>query len=356
MTTATSSLHYLLPACLCLLVHATAHACTFPDFLQLGDDGEPWYSHVRYDGSRQYAYYVRHNALEIRHMTSSDPALHWACAADFRGTFLLKRTDEDTEDEYSACVRFVRRGQGVVQMLWTPEARNEEWEACDDKDLVPDPWLLVSFQRVMRDYAPSPFSGGYSMRITDSDSGENACNYIHRPMKLESDCLGGEGILFDFIANNCLPTADMAVKQRTLTVATWSQGGDDFVVLRRPADVVLYCLRLPSVREDHMNVFLFRDLACLPHAESLLLGPATRPRDVKYLVLHLQKYLATSLCDDEYPQCSAVACDGVLRHECQKSCKVCDSKKPPVTCSFPRRLRGSWLQVRQRVCSVRVSV
>ncbi|KAK7087700.1 uncharacterized protein [Littorina saxatilis] len=188
----------------------------------------------------------------------------------------------------------------------------------------------------------------YSMRITDSELGENGCNYMHRPMKFESDCLTGEGVLFDFISEGCLPSsAAMFVKQRTLPVATWRHGGDHFVILRRRDDLDLYCLRIPKTSENHLNAFLFTDLACLTRSPRRLLGiPLTEgDSEVKYLVLHLQMYVYRHLCDDEYPQCSAVTCNSYIRHECHKSCKVCDADNPPATCSFPRRIRGDWYQM-----------
>ena len=234
----------------------------------------------------------------------------------------------------------------IVQVMWSRESEQFDPALCEDRHLVLDPWLLVSFRRLRGDYTPSPFKGGFSMRITDSYDGENGCNYMHRPMKFESDCLAGEGVLIDFISENCLPALSaMLVKQRTLPVATWKHKGDHYVVLRRRDAWEVFCLRLPATAASHLNAFLFMDVAC-PTGRAAELLNVPRDPEVRYLVLHLQRHVYRHLCDDEYPQCSAVTCNSYVRHECQKSCGVCDPSRPPPACSFPRRLRGQWYQVR----------
>ena len=325
----------------------SAHACTFPEYLQASEEDAQctWHARVKQDGSRESCYSVRHNVLDISHSTSTRQTVRWKCSLTFHGKFLLRRRDPRTLHDHSACVKFIRRSRSIVQMMWSRESDSLDPALCEDRNLDLDPWPLVSFRRVVEDYAPSPFRGGFSMRITDSEHGENGCNYMHRPMKFESDCLTGEGVLFDFISENCLPTSvPMFVKQRTLTVTSWMHGGDHYVILRRRDDDDLFCLRVPATAENHLNAFLFTDLACLTEGAPHLLN-VPKAGGVRYLVLHLQKYVYRNLCDDEYPQCSAVTCNSYIRHECHRSCKVCDVMAPPPTCSFPRRLRGSWYQV-----------
>ncbi|KAL8613994.1 hypothetical protein ACOMHN_023229 [Nucella lapillus] len=322
-----------------------AHACTFPDYLQWQESDEEfnWYTRIRHDSSRELAYSIRHNIINISY-TTSQRYVRWKCSLSYHGKYLLKRRDPETLHHYSACVKFLRRSQSIVQMLWSKQSEVLDPILCEDGNLHVDPWPLVSFKLLVKDYTPSPFRGGFNMRVTDSETGENGCNYMHRPMKFESDCLRGEGVLFDFMSKNCLPQGvAMLVKQRTLPVASWKHRGDHFVILRRQERDDLFCLRVPATDENHMNAILFTDLACLSQSESALLNiPSSL--GVKYSVLHLQRYVYSQLCDDEYPQCTAVACNGYIRHECHKSCKVCDANNPPDTCSFPRRIRGSWFQ------------
>nr|KAG5691907.1 hypothetical protein BaRGS_033353 [Batillaria attramentaria] len=240
------------------------------------------------------------------------PTRRWKCALTFRGKFLLKRTEADTREEYSACVKFIRRSKSIVQMMWSRESDVLDPALCEDRNLDLDDWLLVSYKLLYKDYTPSPFRGGYSMRITDSELGENGC---------------------------------MFVKQRTLTVASWKHDktGDHFVVLRRADDEDLYCLRAPDTDESHMNAFLFTDLMCKTDHASSLMRLGSR-HGARFLVLHLLRYVYKDLCDDEYPQCSTVTCNSHIRHECHKTCKVCDAENPPATCSYPKRLRGSYYQ------------
>ncbi|XP_076452196.1 uncharacterized protein LOC143287842 [Babylonia areolata] len=341
----------LLFSFLCCSAHVlnkalTAHACTFPAYLQWqeGDEEFNWHTRIRNGRNRESAYSIRHNVIDVRHSTSSLKPLRWKCALTYHNKFLVRRMDPDTAQHYSACVKFIRRSSSIVQMMWSKEGRVLDPLLCDDKNLSLDPWPLVSFKFLMDDYTPSPFHGGFSMRITDSETGENGCNYMHRPMKFESDCLTGEGVIFDFISQSCTPDAGaFFVRQRTLPVTSWDDKGQHYVILRRKESRDLFCLRIPASGEKHMNAFLFTDLACLTEKTGVLLT-VPPSRGVRYLVLHLHRYIYRRLCDDEYPQCAALTCNNYIRHECQKSCGVCQVNKPPPTCSFPRRFRGRWRQ------------
>ncbi|KAL8591552.1 hypothetical protein ACOMHN_055519 [Nucella lapillus] len=324
----------------------TAHACTFPDFLQWreGDVEFNWHSRIRNGRIRESAYSIRHNVIEVSHSTSALKPVRWKCALTYHEKYLVKRQDPDTSRSYSACVKFLQRSSSIVQLMWSRESNTPDPTLCDENNLALDPWPLVSFKFLMDDFTPSPFQGGFNMRITDSESGENGCNYMHRPMKLESDCITGEGVILDFISRSCVPeVGTFLVRQRTLPVAAWEYKGDHYVILRRRDAKDLFCLRMPVAGKDHMNAFLFTDLACMTEQSPYLLNVPTS-RGIRYLVLHLQRYVYRKLCDDEYPQCSAVTCSSYIRHECQKSCAVCDVSRPPPTCSYPRRYRGRWIQ------------
>ncbi|CAG5126496.1 unnamed protein product [Candidula unifasciata] len=312
-------------------------SCSFPDALQLDLRDPPWYSHVRTDGSRDVEYYIRHNVMEIHYPKSDRSNVRWKCTTIFHDKLLLKRQDHLVHDYYR-CARFLFRSRSVVQIMWSHEVRNFDLSLCDDLNMKTDPWPLIWYGTLEADYTPCPFSGGFDMKIIDSIQGENGCNLMLRPMRMEVECLGGEGVTFNFMSSNCLPAIKMFVKQRTICVTSWQDSKNHYVILRRNEDIDLWCLVMPIYRTSNTTAYLFSDLACTTDTVQL-----ASIKNVNYFTLYLTTRVFSSLCQDEYEQCSKVTCNAYVKQECQKSCAVCDASSIPTQCEFPSDFIGSWI-------------
>ncbi|XP_055862249.1 uncharacterized protein LOC106079932 [Biomphalaria glabrata] len=316
-----------------------ATSCDFPKVLQIKNDDMPWYSHIRSNGSRGTEYYFRHNVMEIHYKDGGKSPLRWKCTLTFHDKLLLKREDH-LINSYYKCAKFLFRSRSVVQVLWSHEAKVFDLALCDDKNLTLDTWPLVRFSTLGSDYTPCPFSGGYDMDIEDSQLGENGCNRMLRPMRMESECLGGEGVTFDFLSSNCLPDVKMFVKQKTTCVTNWKDHKNHYVILKRDGDENLWCLAMPSHHKDPSKVtaYLFADLSCRADADRSV----SIRKELKFLTLTLHKRVFPSLCEDEYDKCSQVECKSYLKQECQKSCGLCSALSAPVQCNYPEIFKGTW--------------
>ncbi|XP_005105062.1 uncharacterized protein LOC101856910 [Aplysia californica] len=321
-----------------LAVQKGAHAsCSFPDTLNMARTDPPWYSHVRSDGSRDAEYYIRHNVMEIHYPNNDRPHVRWKCTMSFHGKLLLKRQDIHINSFYR-CAKFIFRSRSIVQIMWSHEIKEFDLGLCENEYLKLDPWPLIWYDTLEMDHKPCPFHGGYDMKLVDSQLGENGCNLMLRPMRLEAECLGGEGVTFDYVSSNCLPDINMFVKQRTLCVTDWQDSKNHYVILRRNEDTDLWCLVMPIERGSDVTAHLYSDLAC--HYE---VGAAKQmPREFKYFTLQLHTRVFSTLCEDEYHDCNKITCNDYVKHECHKSCGMCNPKEVTDTCSFPRRFSGSW--------------
>lgn len=311
-------------------------SCSFPSALHMEAKDPPWFSHVKADGSRDAEYYIRHKVMEIHYPKTKLPPVRWKCSMELRGRLMLKRQDH-LVNSYYRCVQFVFRSRSIVQILWSQEVRTFDLGLCDDSNLKPDPWPLIWYGTLEDDYIPCPFNGGFDVKIVDSELGENGCNLMLRPMRMEAECLGGEGVTFNFVSTNCLPDVSMYVMQRTICVADWHDSRNHYIILRRNEDTDLWCLVMPLHRGHNVTAYLFSDLVCRSDTETL-----HTVTDVKFFTLHLHTRVFPTLCEDEYDQCSRVTCNAYVKQECQKSCGMCDAASIPRNCEYPQRFLGTW--------------
>ncbi|XP_059174342.1 uncharacterized protein LOC131954582 [Physella acuta] len=311
-------------------------ACDFPRALQIDSNDPPWYSHIRGNGSRDVEYYIRHNVMEIHYPSSAKPHVRWKCTLTFHDKLLLKREDHMINSFYR-CAKFVIRSTSVVQIFWSHESKTFDLALCEDTAMKLDHWPLIRFKTLDSDYKQCPFSGGFDMKMIDSKFGANGCNLMVRPMRMESECLGGEGVVFDYIASNCLPDIRMFVQQKTVCMTDWRDSRYHYVILRRSEDTDLWCLVMPVHRTGNITAYLFSDLTCRSDFDRL-----NAHQDLKYFTLHLRKREFPTLCEDEYDQCKTATCNSYFKNECQKSCHVCDASSTPPSCEFPADFQGKY--------------
>jgi hypothetical protein len=77
-------------------------------------------------------------------------------------------------------------------------------DMCADYKLSWDPWPLVSYDLIRREFTTCPFVGGYNMKVLDVSSRgeETGCNFMKLPMRLKS--ITAEGLIFDLSLSYCL--------------------------------------------------------------------------------------------------------------------------------------------------------
>ncbi|GFS20865.1 hypothetical protein ElyMa_003324300 [Elysia marginata] len=339
-------------------------SCEFPEALRMEEADPPWISHVRAGPATATSgggtvgvlphdteYFIRRSVMEVHYPGAPDRAhVRWRCSMAYNNKLLLKRQDHLINNFYR-CVKINFRSPSLVQIAWSYEARKFDLALCGDEALTLDPWLLVRSQSLHLDHAQCPFSGGFDMKLTDSQLGDSACNLMLRPMRLETECVGGDGVTFDFVSSNCLPDVRMFVHQRTLCVANWKDQENHYVVLRRNEDSDLWCFVMPASKSLHSTktAYLYSDLACMQHPPvSESASPSKSPslpssgKSPRYFTLRLNTRIYSTLCEDEYSACSSITCNAYVERECQRSCRVCDPENSFSSCEYPRRLQGLW--------------
>jgi hypothetical protein len=182
------------------------------------------------------------------------------------------------------------------------------------------------------------------MKVLDVSSSETGCNFMSLPMRLESECITGEGIIFDLRLSYCVGALPMEVLQHSTCVTHWTQGDDVNIVLRKNGQDDLWCLRYSQRQHrrgtsPQFTAYLYTDLACPSSGQLADLGPSRTPRNFQ---LELSLVQHTSLCADEYPECRDMPCTRDFSSQCLKHCKKCNPSISPAICSFPRRFRGDW--------------
>ena len=254
---------------------------------------------------------------------------------EFRGNYLL-HLEASLQPVKFACIRIYKRSRSIIQIAWSEYIYTLDPRICEEQPLVLDPWPLVAYHFLEEDFTLCPFTGGFNIKIKDSSGKENACNYMDLPMRLESDCIGGEGVMFNFRADNCLPDVSMLVHQRTTCVASWQDKDNHFAVIRRLSKPQLWCIRFPRKDTANKPAYLFDDLACVssdPENET-----------IHYVRMDLQRSIHKDLCADEYEECANMPCNVYTEQKCQKTCGACSVSNPPAICTYPRRFRGMWYQ------------
>lgn len=248
--------------------------------------------------------------------------------------FILKYFVDDDTMQFK-CLEILERSKSILQFRQSAGQSTKSPSLCNENNLVLDPWIVISYTNLMSDFAPCPLNAGYNMKIVDRAGNDHGCNFMDLPMRFESDCLGGEGMVFDFRKHECTSFLSTEILQKTICVTHWVQGNYLFVVVRKDETGNIWCLRFPRRRiGKNFKVELFTDLICPEDAPS--------NHNVQFFTLYLEKVVQMELCGDEYSQCSRKPCMSYIRDQCHKSCGKCKVDEPLPICSFPRRFRGEW--------------
>ncbi|OWF40408.1 uncharacterized protein LOC110463832 [Mizuhopecten yessoensis] len=248
--------------------------------------------------------------------------------------FILKSFDDDGIMVYK-CLEVIERSKSIMQFRESKSQATKSPSLCNPENLVLDPWLVVSYNNIESDNSPCPLNAGYNMKIADGNGNDHGCNFMDLPMRFESDCLAGEGMVLNFRKHECTSFLSTEILQKTICVTHWVQGSFMFTIVRKHESGDIWCLRFPSRRlGKNVKVELFTDIICPDDSPS--------NHNIKFFTLYLEKIVQMELCADEYSQCSRKPCMSYIRDQCHKSCGKCMVDEPLPICSFPRRFRGEW--------------
>lgn len=331
-----SRMNLLCFICSATFLSAKVLSCIFPEHLQ----GQTWYTKVRPTMGSRTALYFKGSVMEMQEELIKTKYIldvmekHCFSMVDL-GTFIVKYLGDSGNDVYK-CIQFVNRSKSVLQLKMSKASKEPDQNSCLENNLVLEPWLIVSYSLMETEYAPCPFSGGYNMKIKDSNGFDHGCNFMDLPMRFESECHTGDGITFDFRSANCIGQMPMKQMQKSICITHWRSDGDVFSILRKDGEKSLWCLRIPA-RSSYSGttmMYLYTDLVC-PNKNM-------ENEELEYFALELELIPQHSLCTDEHQNCHRLPCNGFFNTQCMKTCRKCDPNVYPTSCDFPRRYRGDW--------------
>lgn len=318
--------------------------CSFPPFLQSSPENVPWHRNSVKRPSYMLKTYVFVNGGHLESRTEKTTPYEKNILSRYNqtcietvsnGKYLVKHEEEGSVVRY-ACVQFIRRSTSVIQIR-TSDLRHElDLKLCQDSLMYIDPWPLISPARITSEYSTCPIIGGFNLKVKNSNGEDNGCNYKELPMRFESECIRGEGLLFDFRSAICVGKLPMETVQKAVCVTHWTENRQTFIIIKRQNTDDVWCLRISDGPSRSMTAHLMIDVAC----------PTGDPHNIsaEFFLLILEQVAHLSLCDDEYPGCSRMPCGTYFERECQKSCASCDPNIPPDLCRFSSRFRGQWYQ------------
>ena len=317
------------------------NCCMFPDKFQ----GQSWYTNIRPNLHTRTIVYFHGNSITFQDENTetgyTQPASERKCVRMFDvGKYIVSYQNKERSDSRMyGCIEFVNRSNSIVQLRVSKQTADPEIvnELCSGSNLNLNPWLLVSYTAVRKEFTTCPFSGGYNMKIRYSDGVNHGCNFMDLPMRFESECHKGEGATFDFRSTNCIEEMPMSKLQKAFCITHWRQDGDIVSVLRKSETDELWCLKIPARKSssEQAIMYLYTDLACVTKANSNL--------EIVFFKLELDMFPQNGLCADEHSNCYRLPCNNYFSPQCQKSCGKCDPNVYPTACDFPRRIRGDWL-------------
>ena len=331
-------------------------SCLFPEYVQSlrGSLRRDWHGHIMRtvrDSPRHYSVIatfhddiMRTTVLGGSLAKDKPRPFERQCLQEVRpGRFLSTHRDNQGERQRYVCMKFDNRSDDVMQLSTSSVERIRRESLCDDNKLVLDEWPWVNWVNLYSSYQTCPITGGYQMKLYDKVRKKGVCDAYERNTRLESECTSGEGLVFQFKDDACVPQGfHMHKEQATFCIGSWTDDTYTYSILRHDSSEHLWCFRYPNKRGNTYVAFLFHNVHC--SRERL---PPTR----EYLRIDMLRDVARpieSLCMDDYEACEywSDPCKdkGSLQQlVCAKQCGVCSDNRPS-SCIIPHRFRGQWLE------------
>ncbi|CAE1291436.1 unnamed protein product [Acanthosepion pharaonis] len=214
---------------------------------------------------------------------------------------------------------------------------------CNDTRMMMDDWPLIAVHLFSETEVACPFDGGYDFDIS-LPSGEKVCSSTFLPLRLESSCVKGEGLLIRFRNNGCRQLAwNLRDENRLRCAAKWRIEGNDYVVVRNSDNHQYWCMRVEYDENKIIKkIYFFLDKICDTKARFL--------KERKYIIFKMRRHVVQSLCSDEFNGCrNPQQCKTKLKSHCLQSCGECKVNRDGSihglrACSFPKFMHGTWVR------------
>ena len=239
------------------------------------------------------------------------------------------------------CVQFVFRSSSVVQLRLAPLTSKLNRSVCADHNLELEGWLLIDRQHVHEEQALCGLQGGFIFRIYDRSRPAGVCESYRGETRLESECVKGEGMIFNFRHTRCVPELlKMSSLQSVACVINWREGPYSFILLRHNALPSFWLLRYLTTSGDSFTAYLFLDLFANIGDPS-----ESGARSLRIDVVRDTPQPATSLCLDDIDFCTRPSVCALWSSQdplfCPRTCSICDATRPAL-CHFEESLIGQW--------------
>ncbi|KAK2150341.1 hypothetical protein LSH36_410g01007 [Paralvinella palmiformis] len=338
---------HLVVAILChmlAILNPVLGICRFPEFAQTDDKNRDWRSGIRSQFRKLTVKVTIQNSKMT--VTSSEAGVvdyERICVqslSNFR--YITAHEQSGQRRQKFACVQFLQRSDSVIQ-LKVSEISGSMSGICDESKLRLDPWLLLDKNSVLDERHLCSLTGGYSVKLFDREYSRGFCDAYKDHVWLESECVPGSGLYFNFRYPRCIPNVLMSEQQRTMCVANWTEDGYAFSLLRHDVQRYTWLLRYPAnVRHlDSFVALLMRDMYA--STESHITG---LPTYVQMDMVRDIPHPVTSLCIDEFEGCNYYTdpCSdgGKMALTCARTCEVCNVTRPRM-CTFSDSWIGDWI-------------
>jgi len=192
-----------------------------------------------------------------------------------------------------------------MQIRESPLVTTLNRSLCEDESMSWNHWLLIDRSRFFTAYQPCPLDGGFNLRMFDGVRRVGICDSYDGETRLEADCTSGDGLIFRFRLQSCIPPElDAAVTQRIYCVAAWSSpdDGQTYAVLRHDTLERAWCLRYPTRHsaDEGFIAYLFLDLRCYSGTSM----PTATNRYLRLVITRDSRHDQPALCVDDYEACA----------------------------------------------------
>lgn len=334
--------------------------CQFPDMLQtnyntssgsssmspVSQSYRDWSSVIR----DQYTTFTLNIKVagSVIHANSSDSSVSsysYLCVQRVTtGKYLVLYEAPGQTTSLYTCLQFIFRSASVVQVKVAPRSFRMNRTACADSSLELDGWLWVDRRHVVSEQVLCSLQGGFIVRLYDRSRPSGVCTLNRGETRLESECAKGEGMIFNFRHERCVPDRlEMDSVQRMVCAVTWREGAYSFTLFRDDTLRHFWLLRHLTTGGDSFTAYLFFDLNADRRDPSQHDANAFLRLDV----VRDTPQPVTSLCLDDVDMCAgrgAAACAMRASQEplyCPRTCGICDASRPAL-CRFDDATRGQW--------------
>ena len=243
------------------------------------------------------------------------------------------------------CMQFIHRSDNIVQIKVSRYSSRRSLDLCDERGMALDHWPIVQMVQTPDQNIPCPFVGGYNVHMYFPNN-TMVCGDMMLLLRIESECEKGEGILFDFRNEECIPPGlPRVTRQRAFCVAHWTEGTQNFVILQHETvHKHIWCLRITDALGDMQGAYLMLNLVCDPN------DPIQETHN--YYYFQMFKSIHSSTCADEIEECSDLTqfCTtmSMYRRHCAKTCGDCEYESELGLCTFQEHVRGNWIDSSQK--------